>query len=242
MHCAKLALKKKCQIIAITCGGQLQRLLKDNAHFIYLINPGLLNPCGQPRMGIGFSLGATFMTLYMLKIIATSSRALASLRKDLRSVDAAKLEQLAEKYAFAIANTHTHIISGGFLWAVVDLFAKELHWNAKQFASMTLVPEAMHHTFEGMMFPAQKDRTLFVSMRSNFMDTYDVSALNLAKKYISKMNHSILEINISASSKSVAIYSGMLLSVYISYFVAKLQGINPTPTPSIEFYKRGDKK
>lgn len=242
MHCAKAAVKKKCQIIAITCGGQLLSLLKSKAHFIYLINPGTLNPCGQPRMGIGFSLAATLMILYMLKVMAISSGAMESLRKDLRFIDLAKIERLAKKYAYDIANTHTQIISGGFLWGIADLFAKELHWNAKQFASMTLTPEAMHHTLEGIMFPAQKNRTLFVSMRSNLMNTYDTSALNIAKKYISKMNHTMLEIKISASSKFATVCTGMLLSAYISYFIAKLQNVNPTPTPSIEYYKKGDKK
>lgn len=238
ISCASTAIRKKCPIVGITGGGQLLNLIKKRNIFTYVIKPGSLNPCGQPRMGLGFSFGAFFKILQKLKIIRVRPNETRSLIKSLQSIDLIYWENIAKKYAVKINHKYAQIISGGFLSGNAELFAKQLNWNSKQSASLALVPEAMHHLLEGVKFPSQKKDRLFIILKSLLLDPPDSSALKITRQYLQKIKLNFFGIDLSARTKTEAVFNGLLLTSFISFYLSTLNHINPTPTPSIEYYKK----
>lgn len=241
ISCAGMAIKEKCSIIGITGGGRLLNLLKNRSLFTYTIKPGLLNPCGQPRMGLGFSFGAFLKILQKLEVLQLKSNDIKSMIKTLQSINIIYWKNLAKKYTNKINRKYIQVVSGGFLSGNAELFGKQLNWNAKQFASVALVPEAMHHLLEGIKIPTQKKDRLFIILKSSLLDKYDLSALKITRQYLQKIKLNYLGINLTARTKTEALFNCVLLTSFISFYLSRQNRFNPTPTPSIEYYKKMSK-
>jgi glucose/mannose-6-phosphate isomerase len=115
--------------------------------------------------------------------------------------------------------------------------------NAKRFAGYFLIPELNHHLMEGMMLPKsnQKD-LLFVLIESTLYDE------QIQKRY--KITQSILDKNRIAyqvyqcqeKTKLAQVGEILLLTSYMSYYSALLEGIDPTAIPFVDFFKEQLKK
>lgn len=241
ISCARMAIKEKCLIIGITGGGRLLNLLNNRNLFTYIIKPGLLNPCGQPRTGLGFSFGAFLKILQKLEVLQLKPNDIKFMIKTLQSINIVYWKNLAKKYANKINRKYVQIVSGGFLSGIAELFRKQLNWNAKQFASVALAPEAMHHLLEGVKIPTQKKDRLFVILNSSLLDKYDLSALKITRQYLQKIKLKFLEIDLTDRTKIEALFNCLLLVSFISFYLSRQNRFNPTPTPSIEYYKKMSK-
>ena len=237
LSCAAAAIKQKCNIVGITTGGKLFDLIKNNSHFIYRMVPNLYNPCKQARMAVGFSFGSYIKILQKLRLIYITEKDIATMVKLIQKLDIKTIERKAKKYSKKMANKYLQIISGGYLSGNAELLTKQLNWNAKQYAALSLVPEAMHHICESILHPRGKKDTLFVLLSSSFLGNTDSQDLAIIKEYLIKMRTSVLEIKVSgASFKGVT--TTLILTSFMSFHLAIAYDQNPTPTPAIDFYKR----
>jgi len=66
------AIKKNAKIFVVTTGGKIAQLAKEEGLPSYIFNP-IHNPSNQPRMGIGYSIGAVLALLVKGKYIQMSS-------------------------------------------------------------------------------------------------------------------------------------------------------------------------
>lgn len=238
VSCVKEALKKGAFIIGITSGGKLSDLLQKNKCLVYKINSGLFNPCEQPRLAIGYSFAAFFILLQKTKVLKTRSSLLRPISVLNKYSSSISLHLSAKKIAQKICNKRMDIISAGFLSGNAELFSRQLQWNSKLDATFIIIPEAMHHLSESIKFPENQSRQrLFLFLESKYFQKEDLKRCSILKRYFQEQSFTV--ITLTAPGESVfsdALYM-ILFTSLISFYVAMIHKMDPTPTPGIEYYK-----
>lgn len=153
LTCYRAAKVRGARVIAVATGGKLAGLASANRTPLVAIDDAKLNPSRQPRLGLGFSIGAVLRILEEAGATAGGSklaRSVARLRG--ASPAAAAVHALAGK---AVAVVGVQGLSGA-----AHAVANCINENAKAFAAPFSLPELDHHLLEGLSFPADLRRSL----------------------------------------------------------------------------------
>ena len=246
LQSVKEALKKKAKIIVLTSGGELAKWAAKNK-LPALVFSTTNNPCGSPRMGQGYMIFGQIALLSHLGIIAqvsvpvildAISRAQASL-----GVDSALNKNMAKKIAQAVSGKTVWYTASEHLSGNAHVAANQINENAKRFGGYFIVPEMNHHLLEGMLFPDSNKKTLaFVFFESGLYDMrvqkrYQITKDILRKNEISYASYQCLE-----KKPLLQVCELIVLTAYISFYSAILQGIDPTAIPFVDFFKEQLKK
>ncbi len=236
------ALKRRAKIVGIATGGKLVELLKGKP--VYLIDPRN-NPSGQPRMGLGYSISSILALLSKLNFISVSAE------------DIKKAEEATEKFVkeFGV-RTHTDsnhakklalklsrklpvLISSEHLVGSTHAFKNQLNENSKTFSMHFEISELNHHLMEGLKYPAKSKEILhFLFIRSK--NYYE----RILKRYpitedVIKQNGFVFDSYETQSQKrNEEVFEILVLGSYISFYMAILHGIDPSPIPWVDYFKK----
>lgn len=233
----KTALERKAKVIAITTGGKLEELSK--IHGFPLIT---IDYKSSPREAVGYLYGTLLTLLTKLKLVDFKEDAYFQALKELKdAVAEAKMAEKAEDLVMSLTNKVPLIITQQPLVAVGRRFVTQFNENSKSFAASFALPEACHNTIVGLDFSIPEKLTVLY-LESNFA----FSRNNLRKRVIQKIfeNKEIPFTPLSVRSGSplaeqwLLIYFGDLLS----YYLAGVYGVDPSPIESIDFLKTELKK
>ena len=150
------ACKRGCQIVGITTGGKLHRLLTHAGlpvwQFVHR---------GQPRAAVGFSFGlllALFTRLGLVSdpsgevkdTIATLKEAVGSLAADVPVKD-----NPAKRMAGQMVGRVVTVFASGFMAPIARRWKCQINELAKAEANFEILPEADHNTIAGVYHPEQ---------------------------------------------------------------------------------------
>jgi len=126
------------------------------------------------------------------------------------------------------------IVSSGILTSVGYRWKTQLNENAKSFAFVENLPEAMHNAIEGMDQPVRFRDDLIYLILTNEFDLPELMAQIEKFKNIlidKKINYEL----IAASGNDVFSQklSTLFLGDWVSFYLAMLNNINPTPVETI---------
>jgi glucose/mannose-6-phosphate isomerase len=236
--CAKKAIIKKINFIVITTGGKLLKITNNKSRFTFIIKKKF-NYCQQPRMAIGYSLAIYLKIFLDLKLIKFNFN---YFKKELKKIDKKIKTPHYRKKIFEIVkkikNKSIEIISSDFLGANAELFFKQLYWNAKYSCNFHIIPEAMHYLFEGLEFPEyKKDKYIFIFFYSDKFNKEVKKDIKIAKQYLINKKINFIILNFSNNDKLIESIECLLMSSFVSFYLAMEMKIDPTPTPAISFYK-----
>lgn len=240
VSCAKQALLKKCQVIAIFSGGKLEKM-RNKFNFSYKLRPEL-NYCAQPRLAIGYSLSSYLKIFQILKILNNhliiDQQVQQSISKLNKLVKDKKIHERAFSLAKFINHSFIDIVGTDFLTANAELMAKQISWNGKHQASFTFIPEAMHFINEGVFDKNLNKVRRIVFLTSNLLSKTNQKLIQILISYF-KLNR-IKTKKIEFKDKRVleAILVRALFSSYVSFYLAIINKQNPTPTSGINYYKK----
>ncbi len=235
----KEALARKCQILCITSGGTVEKMAKKNGCLVVKIPGGL-----QPRCALGYS----FFTLLILftKLKFTSDKS-----SEINDV-IINLEQALTEYSTLEFNTNEALRIAAVLkdrlpvvYSSVDVMdVVNLRWrgqiseNAKILAYGNLYPEMNHNELVGwklnedilkktaVVFLEDKDDNKKIKMR-----------MKITEKVYKKYASNILHLSSDCKSRLARIFDLIFLGDWVSYYLAILNGVNPTPVDAISYLK-----
>ena len=235
---------KGTKLFAIASGKDLlERAIKYNVPY-FKINP-LHNPSNQPRMAIGYSIFAIITLLSKLHIISLSQNDITRLCTLLNEgneqygIGTNEDENEAKTFARLLLNKLPLFFAGEHLLGAVCATRNQYNENAKSMAIYFPLPEADHHVLEALQFP--------VDLRTKMQGIFYSSKLLSDKiKVRTEKTAEILEENgvktetvaLAGSTKLEEVLSGVQFGAYLGFYVAMLHGINPTPVPWIESFKK----
>lgn len=244
----KEARQKKAKIVVISAGGELEKIAKKNKY------PALVfttenNPCGSPRMGLGYSIVGQLILFSKLGILKISKKQIQEIIKTLAYYDTLfgvltpEKENPAKWLAKHTLDKSVWYVGAEHLVGNIHIAANQMNENAKRFASFFVIPELNHHLMEGIINPKsnQKD-LLFVCVESDFYGERIKKRFAVTKKILDKNKIQNINYRCQEKDKMMQVFEILVLGSYVSYYSALLEGIDPTAIPFVDYFKEQMKK
>lgn len=145
----------------------------------------------------------------------------------------------AKQIATKLPGRITVIYAAGILSEVAQRWKTQFNENSKNWAFFELFPELNHNAIVGYQFPPQAKERLFVLLlRSSLLHPrsplrYEATATLLTRAGV---NHQFVEA--IGKSPLAQMMSLVLLGDYVSFYLAIINRVDPTPVDSVDFVKK----
>ncbi|MBS1911653.1 MAG: bifunctional phosphoglucose/phosphomannose isomerase [Bacteroidetes bacterium] len=234
------------QMLVMTTGGTLGGWADANRHRKVVLPGGL-----QPRAALAYSF---FPLLYLLAV--KSELFGAGVRQETeRGIEETipMLEKLAKKYGAGPASSNTAFslaekINGSIpvVYSASDrLDTVNVRWrgqiqeNAKYLAFGNLLPEMNHNEINGWGHPADlAGRFITIYLRDRDDHPRVAARIDITKKIIGRSAGNVLEVRSQGETLLARLFSLICLGDWVSYYLATLNGTDPSPVPVIENLKK----
>jgi glucose/mannose-6-phosphate isomerase len=235
------AQKRGCRIAAICTGGKLaERAESINAPAWKFIHNG------QPRAAVGFSFGLLLALFARLDLIpdplSDLQEAISAMRSIQKKINTRSPvhENSAKRMAGQMFGRIVTIIGAEFLAPVARRWKGQINELAKVNATFEILPEADHNTLQGLLQPedllATKTTTIFLRGQALHPRNRTRAALTNQTYMLEGMNTDYMV----AEGESVLaqMWTALIFGDYVSYYLAIAYGIDPTPIPALEGFKK----
>ncbi len=238
------AIKKNAKIIGITMGGKLLETLKEKELPVYIINPSN-NPSGQPRMGLGYSIASILGILSKLHFINTNDddikNCIETTEKFVKEFGVRTHTEVnhAKKIAEKLSRKIAVLISSEHLGESAHAFKNQLNENSKTFSMHFEISELNHHLMEGLKYPAKsKELIHFLFLDSkNYYDRI-LKRYPITRDVINQNGFPYEVYETSSKTKIEEVFEILVLGSYVSFYIAMLHGIDPSPIPWVDYFKK----
>lgn len=244
LACAEAAQSQHAQIMVIAAGGDLVKLAQEKGYAAYVIDP-VNNPSNQPRMAIGY---AVFGTLGLLSkagvitltdhevtevidaIIHTSERCHVELTGD---------KNIAKTLAFLMIDRRPVLFGAEFMEGALHVSTNQFNENAKIFVDYKVIPEVNHHLLEGLKYPlSNTSHHLFVFVTSDLYRERNQKRMALTQQGVEKIyDIETTELKLEMTSKLTQVFESITIFAYTNLYLAMLEGIDPAPIPTVDWFK-----
>lgn len=241
---AQEAIAKNAKIFAITTGGKLGELCKEKALASYIFNP-IHNPSNQPRMGLGYSVGAVLALLAKGKYIHVGSQEETTIVEKLRqfisdsSVRVPTSRNEAKAIALALFNKEIVLVASEHLVGAAHAFKNQINENSKTFSVLFDLPELNHHLLEGLANPRTLKPILqFLFIKSQMYSPEVLKRYPIVAAVVEKNNIATSFFECRSETKIEQIFEVLALAEYVSFYLSILYGIDPTPIVWVDYLKK----
>lgn len=238
------AIKRKSKIFCVSeQSGKLVKIAKAKKLPYYSFEEKY-NPCGQPRMGLGYSIFSQLLLFNKLGLIIVSGQDFKKVINLLKN-SAAKLNpsrqqknNLAKKIASSIHPKIPLIVASEHLRGNAHAFANQINENAKQLSNPLKLPEINHHLLEGLRFPGfNKKDFIFIFIFSKNYFNRDQIRFRITSHIVKKQGFEAITINLKSAKTLFEAYEMLILGSYVSFYLAMLNRIDPSPIPWVDYFK-----
>jgi glucose/mannose-6-phosphate isomerase len=235
----KDALAKKCQIICITSGGTVEKLAKKHGCLLIKIPGGL-----QPRCALGYSFFTLLILFAKLKFISDKSEEINDVIINLEQAltEYTNLEfdsNEALRIAAMLKDKLPVIYSSVDVLDIVNLrWRGQISENAKILAYGNLYPEMNHNELVGWKLNEEILKKILVVYLEDKDDNARIKMrMKITEKVYKKYAANILHLNSDCKSGLARIFDLIYLGDWVSYYLAILNEVNPTPVDAISYLK-----
>jgi glucose/mannose-6-phosphate isomerase len=234
------ALDRGCSLLAITTGGQLANMAEQAGVAVWRYQHH-----GQPRAAVGFSFGMLLAALSRLGILEDPSeeffgaiQAMQDQQASLRaSVPAVK--NPAKRLAGQMVGRWVTVIGSGILAPVARRWKSQINELSKTWAQFEILPEADHNTLAGVLNPEEQlGRSFVLFLRSDAEHPRNQIRNEFTRKAMMLEGLNTEFVNAQGSSPLANLWTCLHYGDYTAFYLAMAYGIDPSPVPTIEAFKR----
>ncbi len=231
-------------ILTISAGGELEKRAQQHGNPHFHMDP-IHNPCNQPRMAIGYSIGSQISLLRSLGYILCDDEVVndcvqtLTLQNDLYGPRRVTPENPVKKLAQTCLHRVPLYIGGEFLQASIHAMRNQFHENAKSFAVEHPIPEMNHHLLEALPFPASfKETALYLFLESDLYSQPIQERIKHSSAIVQGEGYRVEHIKARGKHALSQVFSTIHMGAYMGLYVAMLEGIDPSPIPHVEALKK----
>lgn len=233
------ALKVKCKKLAMTTGGKLETLAKEAMVPVFHID--IVAP---PRAALGYCFMPLLAFLQKLNLIQDMTaevemmiQRLEALREELKETAPASSNR-AKQLATTLRSKIAVIYGAGILAAVARRWKTQFNENSKAWAFYEVFPELNHNAVVGYQFPKELASRLYVLLlRCPSLHPRTLTRYQLTSELL-KQNGIGYEVVDSQGKSQLDCMMGLVyFGDWVSYYLAILNGIDPTPVTPIDYLK-----
>ena len=232
---------KGASLIVISSGGKLKEdALKDNITFIE-IPQGL-----PPRCALGYLSIIPLSVLSRLGLIRDINpevnkmiQLLVEMKNKYLNPDIGQKDNIAKAVALKLLNKFAVIYSGSVHFDICAIrFRGQLAENSKALASSHVFPEMNHNEIVGWQHPKKMFKGMVVViLRDKGMHPRVAKRMDITREMIRKEGAAVIEIWSRGEDLLGRIFSLIYTGDFISYYLAILYGIDPTPVEQVTYLK-----
>jgi len=239
LSCFEQALERDTQALAITTGGKLADLAREAGVPVVTFDYQ-----SQPRAALGYAFILLLGTVHRLGLIPDYSEdvaeAVAVMEGWQEEIDAPVPAVANEAKALAeqVEGKLPVVYGSGFLAATANRWKTQFNENAKSWAFFEILPELDHNAVVGLAIPdVVPEHGVVMLLRSpldpdRIAERWDVTGELLAREGVSAH-----EVWGRGKSQLSQILSLIHFGDYVSFYLAVLNEVDPTPVENIAFLK-----
>ena len=228
------------RLVAVTAGGGLaQEAARHNVPTLFVDAPG------EPRSAAVYNFLLLAGLLDRLELLDTEAvdveAASTALGKRVESLspDTPACDNTAKMLALGLLDQLPLVCGGGLFRGVAIRWKSQLNENAKVWAFSETLPELLHNSVEALdSWPAGIHQPMALILKPCGLsgaaaDRYEALEGLLERK---EVKHRVL--TGCDVSPLVQLLDMLVLGDYVSYYLALLRGVDPSPTPTLDGLKR----
>jgi glucose/mannose-6-phosphate isomerase len=239
LSCFEQAQARNARTLAITTGGKLAELAREAGAPVVQFDYE-----SQPRAAIGYSLTLLLGVSYQLGFIRTcaadvieSAQVMEAWQREIE-IDIPRGRNLAKELAEHIHGSLPVIYGAGFLAAVANRWKTQFNENAKHWAFFEVLPELNHNAVVGLGIPdVIRDASIVLMLRSARDPQRIQERWHVTRELLSREGVTVEEIYGRGESPLSQMLSLIHFGDFVSFYVAMLNEVNPTPVETIAFLK-----
>jgi len=222
-------------IVAMTTGGKLQILAKNNNLDYALLPAGL-----QPRVALGLSVSLTLIILNKLGFVSDSIIKELHFSFEKLSEICVELSDCDDNNPAVILASEIHsmcpIIYGSedLTWVAALRFRGQLEENAKMLAFHHNIPEQNHNEIEGWScHPNLLATKCIIWLKDSDDHPRSLARMEVTGKLLEDKAGNQVEVTQSGRSPLIRLLKMIHFNDWVSYYAALLNNVDPTPVEKI---------
>lgn len=235
----KQAIKKGCKIICITSGGEVKKIAEKNKHNCIIIPGGF-----QPRCALGYSFFTLLILFMCLGFIKSKNPDIKEILNVLEK-ESVKFTNFnpdtnqALKIAIDLKGKLPIIYSSADIMDVVNLrWRGQISENSKILAYGNLYPEMNHNELVGWKLNEDIMKKIVVIYLKDLNDNERIKLrMDITSGIIKKYADNIIYLESNCKYKLGRIFDLIYLGDWVSYYLAILNEVDPTPVDVINYLK-----
>jgi glucose/mannose-6-phosphate isomerase len=228
----KEAISKKLKVISISSGGKLKELSqKFKTQFIEI-------PSGwPPRMALGYLFSALFSALIKLKIVPDFKKEILALKEKLKPE---KFEKEGQEIAHFLLYKIPLIYSSSSYRELARIWKINFNENSKVPAFFNYFPELNHNEMTGIGEANKNYRKIFraIILKEKSDNPRNKKRMKILAEIFKERGIESKILNLKGKNIFEKVFSSILLSYFSSFYLAKLQNIDPVPVKLVEEFKQ----
>lgn len=233
------ARKRKAQVLCISSNGETERMAKKFKHSFVKIPPGF-----PPRAALGYSFFPILVLLIRLGFVRNKDRQMKETVSLLRTnVDAYSSLDPQSNRALALAQRLYNRIP--IVYSPAEVYdSVNLRWrgqfceNAKVLSFGHVVPEMNHNELVGWkVLKHHMKEMVVIFLKDRSMHPRVAVRMSIMKTIISDYAAEVLEVESEGRSLLARMFSLIYLGDWTSFYLAILNGVDPTPVKVIDYLK-----
>lgn len=232
LDAVKNAVERKLSIIAVTSGGKLEEL--SGISGFPLLKIDYKSP---PRAALGHLYGSLLTVFAKLQLIDLTEKSYFQAVEELgKTITQKAFPPKAEELAVTLNNKVPIIMGYPPLSAVAKRYQNQLNENSKTFALAATLPEACHNVVVGTEF-AVPEKLLVLFLESQYGFSRNIARKKVIEKVLSQKDVPIVPLSVKSSSPLAEQLLFLHFGDLLSFFLAGVYGVDPTPIESIVLLK-----
>jgi glucose/mannose-6-phosphate isomerase len=233
------AVKLGAHVLAVTTGGELANRAQSEGATIWRFEHQ-----GQPRAAVGYSFGLLLAAMSRLGLIEDQAErveeAVHAMREQQASLraDVPIVQNPAKRIAGQFIGRWPTVIGADFLFPVARRWRTQISEIAKAVAQFEELPEADHNLVAGVSYPEEiitKTMMFFLQASHyharNHLRTEATREILMVEGFNTDMYHA------EGESKLAQQWTSLHFGDYVSFYMAMIYEVDPSPVPAIENLK-----
>jgi glucose/mannose-6-phosphate isomerase len=237
---AKHILDITAQVAVVTTGGELKQFMEQHHVPGYCLEP-TYNPCGQPRIAVGYAVAGLLRLLVTVGLVRCSDQEIDDCIHYLEG-NRELLRDAGKELVARLANAVPVFVGSEFLLGNLHAVTNQTNENGKNFACWFPIPELNHHLMEGLGYPAVAKQLHFVFVESHLYHERVQKRYGVTKQVLDKQQVAYDSFVTAASTKLMQSFEVLQWGSYLSFYLAMANQIDPSPIPWVDFFKHALKK
>lgn len=232
------AIKRGAKVLCISSGGETGRTAVKNRQPLITVPKGF-----PPRAALGYSFFPLLVTLGKLKFIRPRDKdireTITLLRKKSKLYASLTSANVALELAKQLYTKIPIVYSASERFDVVNLrWRGQLAENAKVLAFGHVLPEMNHNELVGWkVLQRHMEEMVVIFLRDKDDHERTKIRMEITKSIVGGYAKKIIEVESEGTSLLARMFSLVYLGDWVSYYLAMLNGVDPTPVKVIDYLK-----